>query len=245
MGTKIHEYAELFPAATDAELREMADDILQRGQLCPIITLEGKVLDGRNRLRACELAGVDPKFQKYSGSDPLADVISWNLKRRHLSTSQKATLAVNLKPMFEAQAKERMVAKQNNESGKAARANLPEQTEQVKGRARDQAAAAVGVSGRIVQDAEHVKRQAPEVFEEVKAGRMTVNAAKQEVKQREEKKEETEEKETGKEKQVYVDAMAKAQKATFILSGIGLKNERREEALCFVIAWCKKEIRRK
>lgn len=80
--------------------------------------------------------------------------------------------------MFEEQARERMEAGRNQYSPMA---NLPQ------GSSRDQAAAAVGVSGRIVQDAEHVKKHAPEVFEEVKAGRMTVNAAKQEVKQRQEK----------------------------------------------------------
>jgi len=175
---EIHEYASLFPMATDAELRDMADDIRRRGLVCPIITLDGKILDGRNRFKACEIAEVIPFFETYNGSDPLADVVSWNLKRRHLSTSQKATLAVNLKPMFEEQARERMLA------GKAAdpRADLPEGS---KGKAIDKAAAAVGVSGRIVQDAEHVKKHAPEVFEEVKAGRMTVNAAKQEVSKRE------------------------------------------------------------
>ena len=103
----IHEYALLFPSATDDELAEMAADIKQRGLLCPIITLDGKVLDGRNRLRACEMAGVAPRFQQYTGDDPLGDVVSWNLKRRQLSTSQKAALAVALKPMFDEQAKER------------------------------------------------------------------------------------------------------------------------------------------
>ena len=83
---KTHEYAEAFPMATESELAEMAADIKQRGLLCPIIMLDGKVLDGRNRLRACEIAGVAPRFQEYAGADPLADVVSWNLKRRHLST---------------------------------------------------------------------------------------------------------------------------------------------------------------
>lgn len=46
-----HEYAALFPMATDAELQEMAADIRKHGLVCPIITLDGKVLDGRNRLR--------------------------------------------------------------------------------------------------------------------------------------------------------------------------------------------------
>jgi hypothetical protein len=180
----IHEYALLFPTATDDELAEMAADIKQRGLLCPIVTLDGKVLDGRNRLRACEMAGVTPHFQKYTGDDPLADVISWNLKRRQLSIGQKAALAVALKPEFEAQARDRQRVhggtapgrESQNTSGKSATSDF--------GASRDKAAAAVGVSGRTVQDAEHVKESAPEIFEEVKAGRMTVNAAKQEVKQR-------------------------------------------------------------
>ena len=74
------------------------------------------------------------------------------MKRRHLSTSQKSTLAVGLKPMFEEQARERM------HLDNASKANLPESQ---RGEARDKSAAAVGVSGRIVQDAEHVKKHAP------------------------------------------------------------------------------------
>jgi hypothetical protein len=67
-------------------------------------------------------------------------------------------------------------------------ANLP-QTDHAK--SRDQAAAAVGVSGRIVQDAEHVKNHAPELFEEVRAGRMTVNAARQKIRETEQAEEKT------------------------------------------------------
>jgi hypothetical protein len=171
-----HEYAETFPMASEAELREMAEDIRQRGLLCPIITLDGKVLDGRNRLRACELAGATPRFEKYAGSDPLADVVSWNLKRRQLTVSQRAEVARTLKPMFAERARERMESGRNQYS--SPRANLPE------GKAVDQAAAAVGVSGRSVQDAEYVHTHAPDLSEQIKAGTMTVNAAKEEVKKR-------------------------------------------------------------
>jgi hypothetical protein len=183
---EVHEYAVLFPMASDDEIREMADDIKKRGLLNPIITLDGKILDGRNRAKACEMAGITPRCQPYQGADPLGDVVSWNLKRRHLSVSQKSTLAIRLKPMFEVKAKERQLATQNNESGKAVRANLPEL---VKGKSVDQAAAAVGVSGRTVQDAEYVKKHAPEVFEKIgtkgaDGKEFTVNAAKKEVKER-------------------------------------------------------------
>lgn len=66
-------------------------------------------------------------------------------------------LAVSLKPMFEKQAKERQAHGQTA-PGKTLKADLPEVS---KGQARDQAAAAVGVSGRLVGYAEKVKREAP------------------------------------------------------------------------------------
>jgi hypothetical protein len=179
---EVHEYAVLFPMASDDEIREMADDIKKRGLLNPIITLDGKILDGRNRAKACEMAGITPRCQPYQGADPLGDVVSWNLKRRHLSVSQKSTLAIRLKPMFEVKAKERQ---RGGQGGKLLRAKLPE----AKCKSVDQAAAAVGVSGRTVQDAEYVKKHAPEVFEKIgtkgaDGKEFTVNAAKKEVKER-------------------------------------------------------------
>lgn len=177
----LHEYAKLFPVATNEELREMADDIKQRGLINPIVLLEGKILDGRNRFMACNLANVEPEFTEYTGNDPLHDVVSWNLHRRHLSTSQKAALAAEIEPMFAEAAKARQVATQNNDTGRAAAANLPHLIQDT-GRAREQAAAAVGVSGRVVGDAKAVKRESPELFERVKAGEITVHAAKQEIK---------------------------------------------------------------
>jgi len=38
----------------------------------PIVrTSDGVVLDGRNRLKACEIAGIDPRFEVYEGSNPV------------------------------------------------------------------------------------------------------------------------------------------------------------------------------
>lgn len=84
-----HEYASIFPMLSDAELKSLSADIAEKGLLVPITTYEGKILDGRNRYRACEMAGVDPTLEEYYGADPLAFVVSHNLIRRHLDESQR------------------------------------------------------------------------------------------------------------------------------------------------------------
>ena len=179
--TQAHEYADAFPTATDGEIQQMAADIKERGLLNPIITLDGKILDGRNRAKACEIADVTPDYTEYTGTDPLGDVVARNLHRRQLSTSQRAEVARTLKSMYEEQAQARQAAAGGDR--KSVMANLPQAIDG-KGAARDQAAAAVGVSGRTVQDAEFVHTCAPELSEKIKSGEITVNAAKQEVKKR-------------------------------------------------------------
>ena len=83
-----------------------------------------------------------------------------------------------MKPMFAKHTRERMLATQNNMAGRAARANLPEL---VKGKAIDQAAQAVNVSGRIVQNAETILKDDPEEFEKIKSDRITANVAKRNI----------------------------------------------------------------
>jgi len=96
-----HPLAALLPALDDAALHELAVDIKEHGLRDPIMTLDGLVLDGRNRLRACELAGVEPRFIAFSGADPLAYVASMNLYRRHLNESQRALVAARVIEIYE------------------------------------------------------------------------------------------------------------------------------------------------
>lgn len=96
---KPHEYAALFPMMPDAEIQSLAKDIKENGQHEPIITLNGEILDGRNRYAACELAEISPWLKAYQGDDPLSFVIGHNLHRRHLNESQRAMVAVKLATM--------------------------------------------------------------------------------------------------------------------------------------------------
>lgn len=91
-----HPLADLFPMIAEPELQLIADDIASRGQEEPIVLYEGMILDGRNRWKACEIAGVDPLTIEYGGTDPLGFVLSINLHRRHLSESQRAMVGARI-----------------------------------------------------------------------------------------------------------------------------------------------------
>ena len=102
-----HPIAELFPLMSGADLAELAKDINENGQREDIVVYQGKILDGRNRYRACLLADVEPRVTSYIGTDPIRDVLSWNLHRRHLDVSQRAAIATAALPLLEKQARER------------------------------------------------------------------------------------------------------------------------------------------
>lgn len=92
-----HPACAAFPELVGAELAELAIDIATHGLLCSITVHEGQVLDGRARLAACEAAGVEPRFETWTGTgDPTAWIVSRNLHRRHLTPSQRAMVAARL-----------------------------------------------------------------------------------------------------------------------------------------------------
>lgn len=178
---KHHPIADVWPMMDEATLVELADDIRKNGQLVPVWLYEGKILDGRNRWAACKIAGVEPKTKEYTGDEPTAFAVSLNDRRRHMGKSALAAVAAELEPHFAEDAKRRQ-QKAGKEHGRGQK--LPEKVPEAKkgeGDARKAAAVSVGVNDRYVSDAKKVKTEAPEVFERLKAGKITLQDAKREV----------------------------------------------------------------
>src|SRR4051812_16584258 len=95
----VHPAAHLFPMLSKKELSELSEDIKKNGLIDPVWLYEENdtvfLIDGRNRVLACQLAHVEIKTKTYTGDDPIGFSLSQNSKRRHLSMGQiaMATLA--------------------------------------------------------------------------------------------------------------------------------------------------------
>ena len=95
----VHPAADIFPMMSEEELVDLAEDIKANGLVHPlIIDAAGQLIDGRNRLAACKLAGVEPRFEQLNGRDPLAYIASANLKRRNLTKGQQAMALAMIYP---------------------------------------------------------------------------------------------------------------------------------------------------
>jgi ParB-like chromosome segregation protein Spo0J len=109
---EVHPAAGIFPLMHDADLELLASDIRANGLRQPLVLdTDGRLLDGRNRLRACELAGVEPVFATVETDDPLGYVVSLNVLRRNLSPSQRAILAAEAWDMVPDSRQERRAQK--------------------------------------------------------------------------------------------------------------------------------------
>lgn len=153
---EFHPLANLFPLIEGAEFEQLVADIKANGVREPVITYEGKILDGRNRFKAANAAGAEVPFREYEGADPLGFVISLNLHRRHLNESQRAMVAAAIATL-----------------GQGKPANLP-----VKPVTQAEAAERMQVSERSVRAAAKVRDEgAPELADAVRSGAVSVSAA--------------------------------------------------------------------
>lgn len=112
---EFHEAADMFPMMNKRQFEALKADIKKNGLLEPIRLHEGKIIDGRCRYKACMELGITPATQelpvRWHGK--LVDfLISCNLQRRSLTSSQRAMIAVEsgLLDMFTKEAKERQRA---------------------------------------------------------------------------------------------------------------------------------------
>jgi ParB-like chromosome segregation protein Spo0J len=201
---------------TGQEFAELVADIKANGLVNPIIRAGDTLIDGRNRMAACERAGVAPSFTEFTGDDPTAFIISANIHRRHLKESQRAIIAMRIANM-------RQVERTDLEPS----ANLRKVSQQ-------QAADMLNVSPRAVSDAKSIERDAPELAQQVLEGKMSVHAAKKQI---EDEKPKPQKKEEKRKIGPPCAGMMLARVAVMKLEEIAKNDTERQTAFDFVKGW--------
>ena len=195
---RFHPAADIFPMLDEDALADLAEDIALNGLREPLWlyrdpNLGEVLLDGRNRLAACELIGFEPATRYFEGDDPLGFVLSQNLHRRHLSVGERAGIAERLLPLFEREAKERK-RQAGKEHGRGQGKVSVKKSEPIvpaksgatahAGKASEQAARAVGVSSATVEKFVRVKKTDPGLAAKVASGEVPLGRAEREVRER-------------------------------------------------------------
>src|SRR6516165_9180036 len=93
-----HDLSKFFPPISEDDFNKLAADIKLHGLRQHIVLYKGQILDGNNRYRACELAGIKPTFADFTGIDADARnyVISANIHRRHLHPDDRKRIVAEL-----------------------------------------------------------------------------------------------------------------------------------------------------
>jgi N6-adenosine-specific RNA methylase IME4 len=185
---EFHELANIFPMMNTDEYQKLKADISTSGfdSSLPIILHENKILDGRNRYKACEELGIKPAYTTFNNGDPLSYVVRANLHRRHLQPGQLAFVALDIEKHFAEKAKENLTKSTGRPTDNKPFAILQKVIEETKPiHAVKEAAKTVGVGARYVSDAKKIQKEAPELAKQIIAGEMTIPEAKRVIKRKE------------------------------------------------------------
>jgi len=190
----------IFPEANAEDFARLLDDIRTNGfdKKHPVTLYQGEVLDGWNRTKVCDQLRISPPTVTFDGTDAeaIAFVMRTN-KRRNLNSGQWACIAADaddLLAVIAAEAEEERKSKiavamagNLNAGQRAILASefMPQvkQTQQkiVTSANRNvtdtKAAELFNTNRTYVNQAVKMKTAAPEVFEKVKAGKMTMQDA--------------------------------------------------------------------
>jgi Protein of unknown function (DUF3102) len=98
---KTHPALDFIPLMNEAEFTRLVWSIRKIGLVDPIVEDDdGRILDGRCRFLACEIAGVEPRLAPPKDS-VVAYLFAKNIARRHLNEGQRAMIIVMMEKQLD------------------------------------------------------------------------------------------------------------------------------------------------
>lgn len=193
---EVHPAARLFPEMGEDDLRELYESVKVNGVRSPLQFFEGKLLDGRNRVRAALMAGLDvanlPRRNLSPDTDPFQYAWDANCERLNYAPKTKADIAVKIAEASGELARLRAgaAARANASRSEKAKAQIAEQPRDGAGKVRPggaprdarpglpppprkiakEIAEKAGVSTRTAERALRRRREGPEALDGVADG---------------------------------------------------------------------------
>ena len=199
-GLEQHEANILLPPMLPDQLKRLKEDIRKNGLNVPIVLCGGKILDGWQRYQICRQLKMQPRFEEYTGDDPLLHCWSLNVARRHLEKSQLAVLANEMmrRLLWEAKPEEATaLAADSENTGDVKNVTEPTPvgmvesngastkiTKPKRGRARSTVAKIVGVSEGYIQKASELQKTDADLYARVAAGKLNLHQAQRQARGR-------------------------------------------------------------
>ena len=183
------DFRSLIPPLSDDEYMRLERSIIAEGVRDPIITWNGTIVDGHNRYRICQEHGIAFKTAEIVfGSKDAAKIwiIENQFGRRNLNSYQKSVLALQLEPLYAAEAKMRRGGDRRSEeyqetirqkSDEWSPARTDERLAQVAGVSRD----TIRKVKVIEAEAEEGNETAVAARDAVRSGEKSIHAAYTEV----------------------------------------------------------------
>lgn len=187
LGIEIHPDANSVRMMTGSEYQALRDDIKENGQMVPATICQGRLLDGRNRLKACTELGIGLWVENAGDSDvdTVAMVYSLNVTRRHLNTAERAFMGADLANL-EHGATSGFRGNQHTEASEVkSKMDLTSGTRKY---TRHEAATVVECSPQDITAARNVRKYWPELEEKAKSGDMHIREAEKLAKKKAEPK---------------------------------------------------------
>ena len=173
-----HPIASIFPLLEGQEFEDLKANIQRNGLIKSVTVFEGKILDGRNRYRACTELGINFETRKFTGTalEAVERVWSLNRVRRHLNPSQAAIAEARREQMYATYAPVREAAKERQrEGGRTKVRQLIAEPGTPDDRKTDAIrASAAGTNREYVRQADRLVREKPDLAAAVERGEKTL-----------------------------------------------------------------------
>jgi hypothetical protein len=190
---RVHPAASMFPLLEGQDYEDLRNSIEAYGLLKAIVLLDGVLLDGRNRLKACLELEIEPRVVQYTGKlDPVDYILVSNVDRRHLTEDARSAICTKISAWRIEQRNAARQKEAGKEGGRGHKKNPNTKTYEgfpepkvAESKTRDQnARTTVGQIAETAKVSHHkaaqavaVNKAAPDLLEQVAKGEMKLKDA--------------------------------------------------------------------